>query len=71
MLVGNYFYKYVLSTKQEKEFLKGNPHIVGTVRVSGDVLATNEEKNANFVSKYKRNTVIINSFDKLTLTYCA
>ena len=31
-------------------------------------MAINEEKNANFVSKYKPNTLTIRSFDKLNLT---
>ncbi|WP_411974306.1 alpha/beta hydrolase, partial [Vibrio sp. Vb2942] len=48
MLVGNYFYNYALNTKQEKEFLEDNPHLVETVNASGDVLATNEEKDVNF-----------------------
>ncbi|GAB6485960.1 alpha/beta hydrolase [Bacillus cereus] len=67
MLVGNYFYNYALNAKQEKEFLQGNPHLAETVNASGDVLAINEEKNANFVSKYKPNTLTIRSFDKLNL----
>ena len=66
MLVGNYFYNYALNAKQEK-FLQDNPHLVETVNASGDVLAANEEKNANFVSKYKPNTLTIRSFDKLNL----
>ena len=65
MLVGNYFYNYALNTKQEKEFLEDNPHLVETVNASGDVLATNEEKDVNFVSNHKPNTLHINSFDKL------
>ncbi|CAI8983734.1 hypothetical protein KOY_05529 [Bacillus cereus VDM021] len=36
MLVGNYFYNYALNTKQEKEFLEGNPHLKKTVTVSGN-----------------------------------
>ena len=66
MLVGNYFYNYALNAKQEK-FLQDNPHLVETVSASGDVMAANEEKNANFVSKYKPNTLTIRSFDKLNL----
>jgi len=38
-----------------------------TVNASGDVLATNEKKNADFVSKYKPNTLTVRSFDKLNL----
>ncbi|EJS63890.1 hypothetical protein CN425_27455 [Bacillus cereus] len=57
MLVGNYFYNYALNAKREKEFWEDNPYLVETVSASGDGLATNEEKNANFVSKYKPNTV--------------
>ncbi|PFJ10177.1 alpha/beta hydrolase [Bacillus cereus] len=68
MLVGNYFFNYALNAKKEKEFLQGNPHLEKTVNVSGDVIATAEEKNAEFVSKYKPNTVTISSFDKLKLT---
>ncbi|MEH7282042.1 alpha/beta fold hydrolase, partial [Bacillus toyonensis] len=67
MLVGNYFYNYALNAKQEKEFLQDNPHLAETVNASGDVLATNEKKNADFVSKYKPNTLTIRSFDKLNL----
>lgn len=47
--------------------MQDNPHLVETVNASGDVLAANEEKNANFVSKYKPNTLTIRSFDKLNL----
>ncbi|HDX9614799.1 TPA: alpha/beta fold hydrolase [Bacillus toyonensis] len=67
MLVGNYFYNYALNAKQEKEFLQDNPHLAETVNASGDVLATNEKKNADFVSKYKPNTLTVRSFDKLNL----
>ena len=48
MLVGNYFYNYALNAKQEKYFQR----IILTYRnwnASGGV-ATNEEKDANFVS---------------------
>ena len=48
--------------------MQDNPHLAETVNASGDVLAINEEKNANFVSKYKPNTLTIRSFDKLNLT---
>lgn len=37
------------------------------VNVSGDVLVVNEEKNVNFVLKYKFNILIICFFDKLNL----
>ncbi|PGA93982.1 alpha/beta hydrolase [Bacillus toyonensis] len=67
MLVGNYFYNYALNAKQDKEFLQDNPHLAETVNASGDVLATNEKKNADFVSKYKPNTLTVRSFDKLNL----
>ncbi|EMA6345224.1 alpha/beta hydrolase [Bacillus cytotoxicus] len=68
MLVGNYFYNYALNAKQEKEFLQGNPHLEKTVNVSGNVLATSEQKNAEFISKYKPNTIVMRSFDELKLT---
>ena len=54
--------------RNKKRILEDNPHLVETVNASGDALATNEEKNANFVSKYKPNTLTIRSFDKLNLT---
>ena len=66
MLVGNYFYNYALN-ETRKRILQDNPHLVETVSASGDVMAANEEKNANFVSKYKPNTLTIRSFDKLNL----
>ncbi len=62
MLVGNYFFNYALNAKQEKEFLQGNPHLEKTVNVSGNVLVTNEQKNAEFISKYKPNTIVMRSF---------
>lgn len=68
MLVGNYFFNYALNAKQEKEFLQGNPHLEKTVNVSGNVLVTNEQKNAEFISKYKPNTIVMRSFDELKLT---
>ncbi|MBF7156730.1 MULTISPECIES: alpha/beta hydrolase [Bacillus] len=68
MLVGNYFYNYALNAKQEKEFLEDNPHLVETANASGGVFATNEEKDASFVSNHKPNTLHINSFDELKLT---
>ena len=51
--------------RNKKRILEDNPHLVETVNASGDVLATNEEKDANFVSNHKPNTLHINSFDKL------
>ena len=57
--------KIVIQNYISKEFLEDNPHLVETVNASGDVLATNEEKDVNFVSNHKPNTLHINSFDKL------
>lgn len=67
-LVGNYFYNYALNAKQEKDFLEGNPHLKKSVNVSGEVLATNKVKNAEFVSQHPPNTLSIRSFDNLQLT---
>jgi len=68
MLVGNYFYNYALNAKQEKEFLEGNPHLKKTVTVSGNVVATDEMKNTEFLSKHQPSTTPIRSFDNLKLT---
>ncbi|WP_439743745.1 alpha/beta hydrolase [Bacillus pseudomycoides] len=68
MLVGNYFYNYALNAKQEKEFLEGNPHLKKTVTVSGNVVATDEMKNTEFLSKHQLSTTSIRSFDNLKLT---
>ena len=43
--------------RNKKRILEDNPHLVETVNASGDVLATNEEKDANFVSNHKPNTL--------------
>ncbi|PFD92623.1 alpha/beta hydrolase [Bacillus cereus] len=67
MLVGNYFYNYALNAKQEKEFLEGNPHLKKTVTTSVNVVATDEVKNAEFLSKHQPNTIIARSFDDLKL----
>ncbi|KEK19372.1 alpha/beta hydrolase [Bacillus gaemokensis] len=67
MLVGNYFYNYALNAKQEKEFLEGNPHLKKAVTVSGDVVTTDEVKNAEFLSKHQASTIAIRSFDDLKL----
>ncbi|MBO1628623.1 alpha/beta hydrolase [Bacillus arachidis] len=67
MLVGNYFYNYALNAKQEKEFLEGNPHLKKTVTTSGNVVATDEVKNAEFLSKHQPNTITARSFDDLKL----
>ncbi|ENQ3108720.1 alpha/beta hydrolase [Bacillus cereus] len=66
-LVGNYFYNYALNAKQGKDFLKGNPHLKRSVNVSGEVLAANEVKNAEFTSLHQPNTISIRSFDNLKL----
>ena len=43
--------------RKRERVLEDNPHLVETVNASGDVLATSEEKDANFVSNHKPNTL--------------
>ncbi|MGF9853557.1 alpha/beta hydrolase [Bacillus paramobilis] len=68
LAIGNFFYNRGLNAKQKKDFLAGSSHLAKSTNVSTDLLILNEEKNAEFLSKYQPKIKNIRSFDNLKLT---
>ncbi len=62
--VGNYFYNYALNAKNEKEFLKGNPHLEESVAVMADVEDTAKVADNEFNKKHPPTSLSMVSSDK-------
>lgn len=66
--VGNYFYNYALSAKDEKEFLEGNPNLAESEAVMAEVAEALDEADEAFEEEHQPEHLSITSEDGLNLS---
>ncbi|WP_404407099.1 alpha/beta hydrolase [Jeotgalibacillus malaysiensis] len=66
--VGNYFYNYALSAKDEKEFLEGNPNLAESEAVMAEVAEALDEADEAFEQEHQPENLTITSEDGLKLS---
>ncbi|MFB1082668.1 alpha/beta hydrolase [Jeotgalibacillus sp. JSM ZJ347] len=66
--VGNYFYNYALSAKDEKEFLEGNPNLAESEAVMAEVAEALDTADEAFEQEHQPEEVSITSNDGLSLS---
>ncbi|MBM7579433.1 fermentation-respiration switch protein FrsA (DUF1100 family) [Jeotgalibacillus terrae] len=66
--VGNYFYNYALSAKDEKEFLEGNPNLAESEAVMAEVAEALDAADEAFEQEHQPEDLSITSDDGLKLS---